>query len=140
MVKTFNKEFGEKVKEFRKNRHYSQRLAAKKMGMDYGNLSKVERGARPVGLQTALVIADGLRLNASEREELLDLIENKKPQGGYEHIDRMRFQIVSLLNQMKIAVDDIQDIDSGRDIPSGRVFSVKLKSGGDCHLMMVVSK
>ena len=60
------KDFGERVRNLRKQSGLSQEKFAQKIGMDRTYYSSVEAGKRNIAIQNIKKIADGLGINISE--------------------------------------------------------------------------
>lgn len=71
--------FGAKLRELRKKRLLTQRELAEKVGIDVTYLSKVENSVMALSEQKILKVAEVLRLDKNETEELL-LLAKKVPQ------------------------------------------------------------
>lgn len=70
-------EFGERVKDLRKNIGLSQEKFALKINMDRTYLASVEAGNRNISLRNIEKIADGFDMSISE---LFEGVENEKKQ------------------------------------------------------------
>lgn len=70
-------EFGERVKDLRKNIGLSQEKFALKINMDRTYLASVEAGKRNISLRNIEKIADGFDMSISE---LFEGVENEKKQ------------------------------------------------------------
>lgn len=70
-------EFGERVKDLRKNMGLSQEKFALKINMDRTYLASVEAGNRNISLKNIEKIADGFDMSISE---LFEGVENEKKQ------------------------------------------------------------
>ncbi|KXB70893.1 putative restriction-modification system control element Bcll [Peptoniphilus sp. DNF00840] len=68
-------EFGERVKDLRKNRGLSQEKLALKINMDRTYLASVEAGNRNISLRNIEKIANGFEMSISE---LFEGVENEK--------------------------------------------------------------
>lgn len=58
--------FGERVRQVRKNRGFSQEAFAAECGLDRTYISGIERGRRNVSLRNIAVIAKALAISISE--------------------------------------------------------------------------
>jgi transcriptional regulator with XRE-family HTH domain len=68
------KQFGERVRELRKAKGFSQEAFAAHCGLDRTYVGGIERGERNVALRNIAVIADSLGVSISE---LLDKLDGK---------------------------------------------------------------
>jgi HTH-type transcriptional regulator, competence development regulator len=65
-------EFGQRLRELRKNKRLSQRDLASKVGIDFTYLSKIENGKmHPPSTETIMSLAKALGLNAKEADDLM---------------------------------------------------------------------
>ncbi|WP_365909504.1 helix-turn-helix transcriptional regulator [uncultured Ruminococcus sp.] len=66
MIELVQKQFGERIKELRKERNLSQEKFALSIGMDRTYYSSVETGNRNVSIENIKKIADGFHISLEE--------------------------------------------------------------------------